>query len=474
MTYNLSLGRDTFDKGKISFEKIDKVCDVIKNFRRAAEGYGVRNVVVTATTAVREAKNREYLLDQIKIKTGTTVKVYDDMEEKLHIYRMMKHVLGGEYDDSALMVYNGSGNLGVSLLEEGRIPYVRNIRIGSLRISENFVEVQEYSSEFQLVIDEYFSTFLDIIIDEIPENIRHFIASGHEMPLIAELCGCPSAGVVNRISRTQFEKFHDRLKDKSVGRISEECGITSEEADVMLPAVIVYHKLMSLTECEDIIFPAVYLSDSLLFEELYPREAAALTNGYNKNVLFSARMLAKKFRVQEEHCRAVEKFACAIFDEMKKIHGLGPREKVLLQTAAILHDIGKHVNVTDHHLHSFCIVRGSDIVGLSDLENQIVANLCCYHSTITPNISDEHYAQFRPRERVLVSKLAAILRIAEGLDRSHLQKFSRIDVKAGENGLSVVALTNANADLEQWAFRDKAIFFEEVFGIKAIFMRKGI
>lgn len=474
LTYNLSLGRDTFDTGKISFEKIDKACDVIKNFLRVAEGYGLRTVAVAATTAVREAENREYILDQIKIKTNMSVKVYDDMEEKLHIYRLMTHFLGGGGYDPALMVYNGSGNLGVSLIIDGRIPYLRNIKTGALRISEIFDEVQEYSNEFQLVIDEYFSTFIDVIHHEIPTDIPHFIASGREMPVIAELCGYPADRLINRIPRASFEEFHDGIKNKSVGRISEEFGIASEKADVLLPAVIVYHKLMRMTKCEEILFPAVFLSDSLLFEELYPQKAAVLTKEYNKNVLFSARMIAEKYRVPEAHYKTVEKFAGDIFDKMRKIHGLGIREKVLLQTAAILHDIGKFINVSNHHRHSYNIVRGCDVVGLSDLENKIVASLCYYHSTVTPNIRDADYAAFRPRERVLVSKLAAILRLAEGLERSHMQKLEKIDVSVGAGALTVVATTNVNVDLEQWAFAEKAFFFEEVFGIKAVFYNKRV
>ncbi|MCL2698706.1 MAG: hypothetical protein FWE68_00160 [Defluviitaleaceae bacterium] len=475
LTYDLSLGRDTFDTGKISFEKIDKACDVINNFRRVAEGYGIRNVRITATTAVREAANREYIIDQIKIKTNTLVKVYDDMEEKQHIYRLMTFLLGDMAADSALMVYNGSGNLGVSLITDGRVSYVQNIKTGPLRISETFEEVQEYSNEFRLVIDEYLTTFMTFMLDEMPKDIAHFIVSGHEMPMIAELCGCPAGEIVNRIPRRRFEELYGGIKNKTTGRLAEDYGVTPEKADLLLPAVIFCYKLMRMTKCEEIIFPAVFLSDALLFEELYPEETSALIKGYNKNILQSARTIAAKYRVPEPHYKTVVKFAGGIFDQMKKIHGLGSREKALLQAAAILRDVGKFVNMTGHHLHSYNIVLGCDIVGLSDLEKRIVANLCYYHSSNVPHMSDANYAAFRPSERVLVSKLAAILKLASALDRSHLQKFETIDVNIGADALTITALTNANADLERWAFSEKAAgFFEEVFGIKAVFKQKRV
>jgi exopolyphosphatase/guanosine-5'-triphosphate,3'-diphosphate pyrophosphatase len=159
---------------------------------------------------------------------------------------------------------------------------------------------------------------------------------------------------------------------------------------------------------------------------------------------------------------------------MKKWHGLGPREKLLLQAAAVLHDIGKFISLSHHNLHSFDIIMGADIIGLNQLDTTIVANLARYHSHTAPSPMDACYSQLNPPNRVLVSKLAAILRLADALDRSHAQKFEEIDVKVTDDELLITVLTDKNIDLEQWSFIDKGAFFEEVFGIKAVIRQKKV
>jgi exopolyphosphatase/guanosine-5'-triphosphate,3'-diphosphate pyrophosphatase len=167
-------------------------------------------------------------------------------------------------------------------------------------------------------------------------------------------------------------------------------------------------------------------------------------------------------------------FAIKIFDKMKKIHGMGQREKLLLQLGAILHDIGKFINLSNHHRHSYDIVAGSDIVGLNQLEVEIVANLTLYHSTVLPSLSDGIYGKFDLYNRVLVSKLTAILRLADALDRSHTQKFKEIDVLTTDGELLITITTDKNTDLEQWSFKEMGRFFEEVFGIKAVIRKKKV
>ncbi|MCL2352190.1 MAG: HD domain-containing protein [Firmicutes bacterium] len=476
LTYPLSLGRDTFDTGKISFEKVEKTCAIIKNFLAATEEYGVgtEDVRVIATTAVREAVNSEYILDQIKIKTGLDIRVIDDMDEKLYIYKLVSSMIDEELKQSAMMVYIGSGNIGMSVLENGRIPFLQNVKIGSLRISEMFEDIQEYSGEFYVVLEEYLNSFTDILEGELPRHIKNFIVSGNEIAMVAELAQAEKNGVFYAITKEKFTALYGDLKNKTTDRISAEYRLPMEKAEVLLPAMCIYSNLLRFTQTDVIISPQILLSDAIVYEMLFPDEFAAINKEFNKNTVLSARALAKKYGVIEGHSRKVEDFALTIFDKMKKIHGMGAREKLLLQVAAVLHDIGKFVNLRNHYQHSYYIARGSDIVGLNQRESEIVALICGYHSRLTPTLEDENYRKLGSFDRVLVSKLSAILRISDSLDRSHTQKLDGLDAKLTETELILTMTTDKNTDLENWAFNERAVFFEEVFGIKASIRKKKV
>lgn len=473
LSFPLSLGRDTFDTGKISFEKVDKACDIIKNYLQVASELGVSKVRAVTTTAVREALNRDYILDQIKLKTSLNIQVYDNTEEKLYIYKMMSRLLGEETKESAMMVYLGAGNIGISILNSGKIHFAQNISIGSLRVSEIFFRVQEYSTEFFVVLEEYIAGFMDVIKEDFPDEIpKNFIASGHEISMLAKLCQAKKDHNFLYISKKNLNALYEEIKYKSVDRLASDYELTEEKAEVLLPAICIYKHLLEFTKSESIVTPLVFLSDALIYEMLFPDVFAKIHKEFYKSTILSAEKLAKKYGAMEAHYALVEKYALKIFDKMKKIHGMGGREKLLLQTAAILHDIGKFVSVRNHYRHSYNILTGTDIVGLNLLDINIVANLCLYHSRITPDLNDPGYKNLNRRNRVLVSKLTAILRIADSLDRSREQKFTDIDVQVTEDELTITITTNKNIELEQWSFNTKSAFFQEVFGLKAILKKK--
>jgi len=473
LRYPLSLGHDTFHAGKMSFEKVDKACTIIKNFLNVTRDYGVRNIRTVANTAVREADNMDYILDQIKIKTGVEVQVIDDLDEKHYIYKLLLHYATEELKQSALMVYIGTGNVGISLLQEGKMPRTWNYRVGSLRMGELFGQLQEYTKDFYRLMEEYLTGFIAQLRAELPGGISHFIVSGQEVDLIAKLVDAPVGDPLFEITRADFQGLYDKLKRKTTDRIAADYGLELARADALLPAACIYQNLLNITQVERITASRLLPCDAILFEMLHDKRFAALDKRLVKSTEQSIKLLAERYQASSSastpvtHGELVREYTICIFDKMKKIHGLGIRDKLLLSAAAKLHDIGEYVNLRDHHKHSYSLVRGSDIVGLTQMETEIVALLCRYHSELTPSIGESCYASLYPSDRVRVSKLVAMLRLADALDRSHTQKFSNIEVRLTDAALIVTVQTGANVSLEQWAFTDKGQFFEEVFGIKA-------
>ncbi|MDR1914557.1 MAG: HD domain-containing protein [Clostridiales bacterium] len=474
LTYPLALGRDTFNTGKISFEKVDKACEIIKNFLLICKEYTVTDIRVLATTAVREATNMDYFLDQVKIKTGMSINVIDDTEEKLYIYKILTRLSKVDVISSALMVHIGSGNIGVALLQGGRILLTRNIKVGSLRISELFDDIEEYSGEFYIVLEEYLHSYTDLLTNDVPDNIKHFIVSGTEISVLSGLTGVENNEMITNIPKPTFLSFYQEVINKSTHNASKDYNLSIDKAELLLPTMCIFNNLMKLTNAEKIIAADVMLSDAILFEMLCADEFALINKDFGKNAVLSARTLARKYDAMESHYDLVSGFAQKIFDKMKKLHGMGQKERILLQIGAILHDVGKFINLNEHHEHSYKIIKSSEIVGLNQYETEIIANLALYHANRTPSASDESYSKLDLYNRVLVSKLTAILRLADALDQSHVQKFDTIDAKLTDNELIVTIATDKNIHLEQWSFKLKSDFFEEVFGIKAIVKQKKI
>ena len=463
----LGLGRDTFQTGEKSFDKADRACEIIKDFLHVIKGYGVRNIAAVATTAVREAANMDYILDQIKIKTGLSVNVLDDMEEKNYIYKLLMHYIGNQMNEPAMMVYIGTGNIGVSVIEDGCVSFLQNIQVGSLRIGELFENLEEYTSGFYRLMEEYLTSFTEIFSHEIKDEIKHFIASGQEIGLIAELTGVDTGELFFNISRSDFYSLYNDIKLKNADQIMEDYGIESEKAEALLPVACIFQNILGYTAAKRITSARLLPSDVILYEMLYPATFAQINKAHAENTILAARAIAERYNSSEKHYKHTYKFSNIIFDKMKKLHGLGSRDKLLLQTAAVLHDIGKYINNRDHHHYSYVIIRGTDIIGLSEQENMIVAFICLYHGDVTPKKTDPQYAGLRPGSRVLVSKLAAILRLADALDRSQMGKYSNINVKITDDEFIVTVITEKNIALEGWAFSEQGKFFEEVFGIKA-------
>jgi exopolyphosphatase/guanosine-5'-triphosphate,3'-diphosphate pyrophosphatase len=241
----------------------------------------------------------------------------------------------------------------------------------------------------------------------------------------------------------------------------------------LLPSLAIYRTLSEFASSDAVISPSVTLLDSLLFELLYPKEARDWSKRFEEGAAASAWEMARRYQADANHAAAVESYAMLIFDALKKVHGFSGRERRLLQAAAILHDIGKFVDSKYHDVYSCHLLMDSNIIGFSTAEMAKLGNIARYHSGTAPSLSHAEYAALAGEDRLSVSKLASILRLADSLDRSHLQKFSGIEIKLKDNELIISCRAERETALEEWTFGYKSGFFTEVFGLRCVFRRKG-
>lgn len=476
LEYPLAIGKDTFTKGKIGFEKVEKTCEVLTGFLRIIDEYKIKTVKTIATTSLREAKNRDYVLDQIRVKTGLDVDILDDSEEKVFTYkevsRKLKNYLNFEKEE-ALITSIGSGSVGVSVYSFGNINFTQNLRVGSLKISEIFGNIQEETDKFYIVVEEYLKGFTYTLKNMLqPKNLQHFIAAGSEIETIADMCHSERDENFIYIQKKDFDEMYEKIKDKTPEQLMSIYDISEEKAEVLLPSMAIFRAMLRITKADKIISPSAFIVDYIIYEKLYPEEAVSWDKIFIKNTVLSAKTVARKYFYNEEHAKAVENYAVTMFDKLQKIHGLSSRERLILQVAAIMHDIGKYINVKSHYDHSYNIIKASDILGLTNVELDLVANVARYHSSAVPTLEHRGYKELEPKYRVLISKLTSILRLADALERSHTQKYKDIDVRIKRDKMEIIVDTDREILLEEWTFNKKSDFFEEVYGIKAVIKRK--
>lgn len=479
LTRSTNMGEETFKTGKVSFQSVNEVCDLLKGFKRLINEYQIQELQLIATTALREAQNRQYIIDQIKVKTGFDVQVIDMIEEVFLKYKVLFKILYQQElidkKESALFTDITSGGLGITLYGSGGIQYLQNIHMGTLRIKENFTKKQRESLHFLDALEEYIYGSIEVVANAIANHqVRYLILSGVETQLLLEMLKRNTQkNAIEIIPLTEFQDLYSQVRSKNIVQIMHEFQLTERKAEIVLPTLVLYNKIVNLIKTEQIMIPQVDLVNGMINDIVEQRTKSKWLNIFNEHIVSCARMLANKYSYYNNHSKSVEKHALFLFDKLIKLHGYGERERLFLQVSSILHDIGKFVNLRRHYFYSYRLIISSDIMGFSDEEREIIANIAYYHSKVTPSNTDPNYSSLNPEAKVIVSKLSAILRLADALDSSHNQKIRDIDLIWKGNHVEILVVTNEDISLEEWTFNYKASFFEEVFGLQALVRKKG-
>lgn len=472
LEHPLNVGRETFTHNKIRFSTMESGAKILSNYYNLAHGLGVvdENISLTATTALREALNKDYVCDQIMVKTGHVVTIFEDGEEKTYIFReMLKHVVNsGRKPEYYVLSYIGTGSIGIALCHKNKIIYSQNIRIGSLKLNEVIDEMNDYdSSQYLAAIDEYIQALFEVFAGQIKKyKIDDFYISGKEVNLIAFLCPAKNKEKFNILNKKQMDTLYNSVRDKSVAELKSVYSISSEQAEILLPSLVLYRKMLSITSTQKAYIIDVSLCDALLYKTLFPNKFKQWRKDFEKSSIASAEYIAEEFNYSKPHTDTVKNFSLEIFDNLKKLHGFSRRERLYLEIAAIMHDIGKSFNSKSHQISSANMILDSYIIGIDKQELAIIANIARYHSIEVPMTEHATYAALSVPNRIIVSKLSAIIRLADALDRSHMQKIKNISLRLKDNTLTIKTKCNKDIMLEKWTFNKKANFFEEVFGIK--------
>jgi exopolyphosphatase/guanosine-5'-triphosphate,3'-diphosphate pyrophosphatase len=471
------LGKDAFTAGRLGAPTIEATLRALEGFRRIMDSYGVVRYRAVATSAVREAANRETFLDRVRLRAGLDVEVIDGSEENRLTYMAVRDALRDHEAlaaGDALLVEVGGGSADLSFLRKGEPVYSGTYALGAIRMRQNLAAWHGSHEQRVRLFRRTVQNIVEDIRREMPLREAHyFLALGGDARFAADQVAGEEAGPATRvIPRDRFLSFCEETVGFDEDQLVEAYRLPLAEVETLVPAILVYRELLLETQADAVLVPDATLRAGLLLD-MVRTEAGHGIEDFSRQVLVSAAALGEKYRYDVPHARQVAALAVRLFDELRAEHGLGVRDRLILEVAALLHDVGIFVNLRGHHKHSQYILSVSEIFGLSRDDMALIGNIARYHRRATPNKSHLPYMSLDSGARVVVNKLAAILRVANALDGDHLQKVRDVKVLREEDQWVLEVDGGGDLTLERLAALARADLLTEVFGRKVTFREAG-
>ena len=472
------LGRDTFSAGVIKSQTVDAALAALEKFRQVIDGYGVKRVRAVATSAVREARNGDVFLDRIQGRTGIAFEIINEAEESRLVFLAVRRTLGRSAALRAawtLLAEVGGGSTGLTLLRKGLPNRSGVYAIGSVRLRQQ-LNLRRLTHDVQLsLLKRSIANVIDEIRGEIPlSRVTHMVVIGGDVRFAAsQILESEAADGVRAVTRDAFLTFCDSVERLDEEQLVDRFRLPAVEAETLNPALLIYRTLLSETAARRLVVSDASLRTGVLLDLAAPGGRLSAAD-FEHQVLASAEAVGHRYRFDRAHGRHVAMLATSLFDQCREEHGLSGRERLLLQVAALLHDIGIYVSLRAHHKHSQYLLASLQIFGLSDDETAIVSNIARYHRRGTPQRSHVPYAALDRHDRLIVNKLAAILRVANALDAEHLQKVRRIRLQRSDPAWILEADGEGDLTMEQLAATSRADMFIETFGRALIIRPIGV
>ncbi|MBE5944584.1 MAG: exopolyphosphatase [Lachnospiraceae bacterium] len=473
----IELGKDTYSKGFLTTESINQVCDILNGFKKKLKEYQVTDYRAYATSAVREAENSLIVLDAIKRATNIDVRILGNSEQR---YMNFKGLVAF-YEDfhnvaskNTAFIDVGAGSVQVSLFDKNNMIVTENMPIGAIRVRDYVSIMGSKSGRLDKIINDYVDndivTFRNIYLND--KEIKNIVAVGEVVGAIKKIV--PELNIGDRIDRQLFDAIYNRIVSMTPLELSETYGIPFERATLMLPNIIIYQCFLNHCKAEEIYVPKVDFTDGILASYMEEGSRTVFGHNFDEDIIASANNINKKYKTNRKHTERTAEFALKIFDCVKKEYGMGKQERLQMHIAALLHECGNFINMHNGAIHSYYIVANTEIIGLSHKERMEIANIIKYNVMYLPS-KEQISAELSGCDYVLIAKLAAILRIANILDKSHTQKIEDITVSIKDDQLLISAKTYEDISLEAGLFESRADFFEKVYGIRPVLrLRRGV
>jgi len=471
------LGQRTLSSGRLSAEAMNAGIRTLSVFRTLAERQGVTRFQAVATSAVREAKNGGDLVQRIQDEVGLRVKVIPGREEARLIYLGVAHAvdLRGE---PTLIMDAGGGSVELILTEGDKAPVLHSLKLGVARLSERFLDSGKPGQKALAELEAHIEEQLDTALPRTPESsIRRIIATSGTFLNLITIAGFergdPPNGHLNNYTVSADEIARVR---RLVTRADREermriKGLDAKRVDLIVAGACLAHQVVRRVGAVEVVACTWALREGVLLDYINRhRKGIEETELYGEPRRRSVARFARHMGVVGDHHQHVAALALQLFDQLQADLDLKPEAREWLELAALLHDVGHHIGHKDHQRHSYYLIANADLLGFRRDEIEIIALTARYHRKSTPKDSDEFFAALSKSDRRMVRALSALLRIADGLDRSHYSVVRDVNVvRRGGKLVLQLATVGEDAELEVWEATRRAALLGELLDVEIDF-----
>ena len=466
------LGHEVFLTGFLAEEAIEKTIAAFDGFREEIEKSKVHMTRAIATSATREATNGDDLVKRIQSSSGIRLERISGGEEARLVQLAVTRKIDLR-DKIALIIDIGGGSVEFDVVEHGSIVYSNSLRLGTVRLHETFLKTDIVSDLQVLLLKTYMSQLLESTLDAINENeIDIILGTGGNVEELGRQIGVsPKVEEdlppdVPLIPLRELQRFVREISRLSVQERMKRYDMRPDRADVILPASLVLVEVVSnVIGARGLYAANVGLKDGVLVEMVDRFRNSWDETSEKAEIIKAATALGHRYNFHAKHAEQVRYLAELLFDQLEPIHQLSAESRFLLRVAATLHEIGGFINPSGHHKHSYYLIKNSEIVGLKSRQIELIANIARYHRKGFPNgRRHDHFRELSYAEKQQVTKLAAILRVADALDRQHKSVVETLKVKILDGVIEIDLRSLDACLLEQWHLEEKGQLFTHAFG----------
>ena len=459
------LGEQVFRTGRLSAASIARTAVALERFAKLAQRAGADEVRAVATSAVREASNRGQLLRTIKAHTGIAIEVISGAEEARLV---CLGVLQGEPQTERSLILDIGGGSTEIISARGEEPESSfSLQLGSVRLTEYFVENDPVTRKQAKLLDEAIQDGLGQVDPLLIGKHKRILGAAGTTAAVTQL----ARKLAGREHATSLPVSHAQLKrvvewlQQSTAKERRKLGVDEQRNDILYAGAAVLEGVMRKLRVEEIVVTSRGLRDGLM-ADLVRRVARAPGMRLHQEaaVVEGLRAFGRRCGYRAEHGEQVAQLSLSLFDQLREQHRLGEEERSLLHAAAMLHDVGAFVSYNRHHKHSYYLLYHADLPGYTDRERELIATIARYHRRSSPKDRHEEFQRLTPEERIVVRRLAALLRVADGLDRGHRRHVRSIDVKRRGKRTEIDVKAEPGSELEVWSAKQKSDLLQEILG----------
>ncbi len=480
VVYTLTRNRETLRLGEgsggemkiLSEESMKKGLEVLENFKKIAETHNAK-IRAIATSAIREALNSNIFIDLVREKTGIEIEIVSGDEEGRLTF------LGVSYcvpiiDHKTMIVDIGGGSTETVIGIDNDILFTNSEKLGAVRLTQRFFSdgvITDYKID---KCRRYIRGKFASIIAKMKEiGLKKIVGTAGTFETIVKLTKVideDNFEFVDGVSASvtsMLAVIEDIVRAKTPSQIKKKFNVDERRSEIILAGALIVEYLIKNSELSKVTFSPYGLREGIIYDTIQKLNILSNFNNVSDIRKQSIYNLAKKYKVYLLHSEHVLNTSFIIFDCLK-LKKLNLYHKELLGYAAILHDIGYYVSNEQHHKHSLYLIKNSDLQGFTNNETLIIANIARYHRKSHPKKTHEDYSILSDKKKEIVSILAGILRLAEGMDRRHKQIVKSIDATFDGNKLVLTlhAEDDNIPDIEIWGVNRRKLLLEQVLNIE--------